>query len=359
MKEKKKLFFQIAANILLSALFLLYFGRNCSVRPAAYPCAYKEFLSGVIVLATVYFNVFVLVPRILSGLNFLRYTLLCFISIIVSTAAEMAMVYPQVIALLTRQFPVHFAYRYFFHAALLVMFRNIGINSFVFLFIALKNEMRLGRMRNGFWVKRHGSLVLTNSKNMLFEVPIDHVEYCEKCGNQTRFHLTDGNTGFLNCSLNDIASMMGRHGVQISRSIFVMLRHIAAFDPNKITLKKGNGETITLSISKAYATRVSQQLGSPLNTAENPEKPADEVLQDFPESPTTTDETLGPKPALIYAFIKESPLCSAEDIMAQTDLSRSSVAKYIARLKQQGLIEHVGANKTGGYRIVERLEMRD
>ncbi len=62
---------------------------------------------------------------------------------------------------------------------------------------------------------------------------------------------------------------------------------------------------------------------------------------------------MGKKPVLIYSFIADHPLCSTEDIMAKTSLSRSSVAKYIARLKQQGLIRHVGSNKTGGYEAVE------
>jgi len=40
-------------------------------------------------------------------------------------------------------------------------------------------------------------------------------------------------------------------------------------------------------------------------------------------------------------------------VIQHTSLSRSSVAKYIAKLKQQGLIRHVGSNKTGGYEAVE------
>ena len=66
-----------------------------------------------------------------------------------------------------------------------------------------------------------------------------------------------------------------------------------------------------------------------------------------------TGGTFGKKPMLIYAYIANNPLSSTEDIMTKTGLSRSSVAKYIAKLKQQGLIRHVGPNKTGGYVAVE------
>ncbi|MBR3571663.1 MAG: hypothetical protein IKN99_00190 [Bacteroidales bacterium] len=40
-------------------------------------------------------------------------------------------------------------------------------------------------------------------------------------------------------------------------------------------------------------------------------------------------------------------------VIQHTSLSRSSVAKYIAKFKKQGLIRHVGSNKTRGYRVVE------
>jgi DNA-binding LytR/AlgR family response regulator len=84
-------------------------------------------------------------------------------------------------------------------------------------------------MKSRFWVKHHGSLVLTNAKRMLFEVPVEHVKYCEKCGNQIRFYLVDGNSGYMNGTMRDIIVMMGKRGVQISRSAYVMLQHISDY----------------------------------------------------------------------------------------------------------------------------------
>ncbi|MBR3557401.1 MAG: winged helix-turn-helix transcriptional regulator [Bacteroidales bacterium] len=89
-----------------------------------------------------------------------------------------------------------------------------------------------------------------------------------------------------------------------------------------------------------------------MKPADNPDKSSDEK-QDNMAVVSRYNETMGRKPALIYSFIADHPLCSTEDIMTKTNLSRSSVAKYIAKLKQQGLIRHVGSNKTGGYEAAE------
>lgn len=63
--------------------------------------------------------------------------------------------------------------------------------------------------------------------------------------------------------------------------------------------------------------------------------------------------------AKIYSIISQKPDCKVKDIKKHVKLSTNSIYRYLSTLKQQGLIEHVGANKTGGYRVVERLEIID
>ena len=65
------------------------------------------------------------------------------------------------------------------------------------------------------------------------------------------------------------------------------------------------------------------------------------------------------KDKVIFQLVIENPGISAVQLASKSKLSQSTINRHIARLKQQGLIEHVGANKTGGYRVVERLEIRD
>ncbi|MBO6079542.1 MAG: helix-turn-helix domain-containing protein, partial [Bacteroidales bacterium] len=37
-----------------------------------------------------------------------------------------------------------------------------------------------------------------------------------------------------------------------------------------------------------------------------------------------------------------------------TKIPKSTVARYLKELQQNGLIEYVGSKKTGGYRVVEK-----
>ncbi|MBR0304489.1 MAG: MarR family transcriptional regulator [Bacteroidales bacterium] len=55
----------------------------------------------------------------------------------------------------------------------------------------------------------------------------------------------------------------------------------------------------------------------------------------------------------IFHYISKHPGCSAQDISKRMNVTHNTIYRQIARLKQQGLIEHVGANKTGGYEAVE------
>lgn len=352
MKGRKKSFSWFVVNILICGVFLVCFGGNCSLRTAAYPCAYKEYLSGVIVLVLIYLNVLMTIPRILSGFNHIRYLLLSAAMIATATICEMAMVYPQVIAIMTSQFPLHTAHLYFVEDSFFVLLRNFGIITFVFMIMFLRKEMRLGRMKNRFWLKHHGSLILTNTQQMLFEVPVDHVKYCEKCGNLIRFYLVDGKSGFMNCNMHDITGMMGKHGVQISRGAFVMLRHICKYDNETIIMEGYGKDPIKLKVTRAYSDRVNQRLTRYKKTTVTSYNPIG-TNQNHKAIMKKTGGTFGKKPMLIYAYIANNPLSSTEDIMTKTGLSRSSVAKYIAKLKQQGLIRHVGPNKTGGYVAVE------
>lgn len=333
--------------------YLFFFlGRNCYLRPGAYPLVYKEYLSGVIVLVMVYLNVLVIIPRILSGFNHTRCLSFSAATVVAATFCEMAMVYPQVIAIMTCQYSTHTAHLYFVEDSFLVLLRNVGIITFIFTIMALRCEMRMGRMKSRFWVKHHGSLVLTSIQRMLFEVPVYHVRYCEKCGNQIRFYLVDGNSGYMNGTMSDITGMMGKRGVQISRSTYVMLQHISDYTYDTLSVLGEGEETVTFKISNSYREHVHQRIAPFVKPADNPDKPTDEK-QDNMAVDSGHNGIMGKKPVLIYSFIADHPLCSTEDIMTKTNLSRSSVAKYIARLKKQGLIRHVGSNKTGGYEAVE------
>ncbi|MCL2131164.1 MAG: transcriptional regulator [Lentimicrobiaceae bacterium] len=54
----------------------------------------------------------------------------------------------------------------------------------------------------------------------------------------------------------------------------------------------------------------------------------------------------------IYAFIEQNPLVKIATIEEFTKKSDKTVRRYLKILKDNGLIEYIGSDKTGGYKIV-------
>ena len=340
---KRNTCFRIFAYVAISVAVILFFGRNCKMRMAAYPCMYKEYLSGVIVMAMACLCLFVIIPRILSG-HSIRKNMLFLLSVIfAATLAEMALVFPQVFALLLRQFSKDKAIFYFSVDSLFVLFRNTSIISFFFLYKLLRKEKSEKNQLLRLSVIQHRELALTDNRKV-FKAPIDTIVFCEQVQNYARFHLSDGGIGYLHCTLSEITALLDDFGVRVSRSVYVMLDKILSYDGTVIIVK--GKEVITFKVTDSYRETVSARMSQLDNVRQNP----------VPAVASDKSVTVGAsnqQQISIQTFIRENPRCSEKNIMQHTGLSRSSVAKYIAKLKQQGLIRHVGSNKTGGYVAAE------
>jgi predicted HTH transcriptional regulator len=65
-------------------------------------------------------------------------------------------------------------------------------------------------------------------------------------------------------------------------------------------------------------------------------------------------EKLNRELVIIYDFIKENPLAKTPAIEQFNKKSNATIERYLKILKDNGLIEYVGSDKTGGYRIVKK-----
>jgi predicted HTH transcriptional regulator len=57
---------------------------------------------------------------------------------------------------------------------------------------------------------------------------------------------------------------------------------------------------------------------------------------------------------IMYDFIRKNPLVKTTTIEQFSNKSNATVERYLKILKDNGLIEYVGSNKTGGYRVVTK-----
>ena len=58
----------------------------------------------------------------------------------------------------------------------------------------------------------------------------------------------------------------------------------------------------------------------------------------------------------VLQYICKHPGCKSAEISAKTKLSSRTVERCISELKKQGLIEHTGSKKWGGYKAIENEE---
>ena len=56
----------------------------------------------------------------------------------------------------------------------------------------------------------------------------------------------------------------------------------------------------------------------------------------------------------VFSYINDHPFVKIDSIMKQTQKSDKTVRRYLKMLKDNGSIEYVGSNKTGGYRVVTK-----
>lgn len=54
----------------------------------------------------------------------------------------------------------------------------------------------------------------------------------------------------------------------------------------------------------------------------------------------------------IVAFVGTNPGCKMSEIQDEIGKSLASVKRYVQLLRENGIIEHVGSPKTGGYRLL-------
>lgn len=291
----------IILQLLLCACIVVFFGRNSLLRPAAYPCLYKEYLSGLIVVSLLYLNALVVFPHVLGRYGAIFYVFLSIAITIIATLMEFFMVFPQIRLFIPLGFTAKQARLLLLNDFALMFMRNTAFWLASFFVCELKTLYSLHKEQEMNLLRLDNKIIVKNHKNNAFAINVTDIDRCVQNGNYTTITLKNGNEYYHYGSLNNLQNMLGEEFDKISRN----------------TLVRKERKTNQL---------VKSSTGMFIN---------------------------GKKQEKVYKYIASHPNCRAPEIIGKTKLNKSMVFRIIARLKQQGLIEHVGSNKTGGYRVVE------
>lgn len=188
-------------------------------------------------------------------------------------------------------------------------------------------------------------------------IPIDDIFYCLQQRNFTEFRTLQNGKYTRLGSMRHLEQLFGEEEfVRITTTVLVPYRSIESCQGNLVVLKKMPWEEAptTFRLEPKTQAQVAEKIAAFLQ--EFRPKPEDNDIPQKPARPKTKRKPTTPpeeKIQEVLACIEQHPNSSTVDIVAATGFSLSTVERSIVELKKQGLIEHSGSKKWGGYKIVE------
>ena len=337
---------------LLSVSVVLFFGKFCVLRPYDSQHPYKEYLSGLIVLALVGVNV------LLFRLNYgkgrqKQYFLWTFLSIVAALLAEMLMVGVDIFPKMSAQFPRSSAMAFLAVDVLYVFLRDAA---FALLAATLQTtQYYRRRFSDSEAVMLHefkrieaedlktGDIVVAN---------IADVSYVMQSENYSYLYLSTGSVLCRHGSLKSIAELLcPLYAAQISRKVLVFYDHVSKYSQTGVVVKSAK-EDVILPLSENYAAKALVQLEQHVEKKmkKSRRKSSREAV---PSGETAAMEKIEQYRTSILHFIMENPGCSASEVKKNRSISQSTVNRILAQLKKEGLIEYRGSKKYGGYVVVD------
>ena len=351
MKQQKTIV-TILLNILFCAALLWFFSRNAFLRPFLGSTG-REALSGVMLLATLYANYYILYPKLYRG-HMSLYWLLVVIACFVIGGVELAIGYPFIVKCNALAIQEYGSFYFFSKRLLFVFSRNLAFNLFAYVLRERKQLQQSLETESKVVYQFARMLDVCNDQNDCQHIPIDKVLYCKKNGNETEIHTVDGIKYTRYCTIKYLEQHLGdKEFIRISASVIVPYQYIASCDGKAVTLKN--------------LTRSEASLSFPLDAKRAPQIAADideymhADIEEKKELQPESEEEKGkkgpsapPKEKLdaVLNYIKEHPGCRSTELISHTSYSQTTMDRCLFELKKKGLIEYTGSKKRGGYFIL-------
>ena len=352
-------FWNVVGHAAFCVFLIIFFGRNCQLRPAAFGALYKEYFSGLILLAMVYANYLFLIPNLFLKRKHTLFWLLALTTVIVSGIMEMVMVSPNIQQCFLGE-NGRIPFGEWFHYLSLVVFRNFSFFCFFFMLRVFEHERRQNRELCQA-VRKNDLVDARDNDNRYTTVPADSIFYCEQKENYTHIYDVQGNSFSRYCSLTNFAELWGKDlCLRISKRHLVARKYIQSLSPKQITLySESTGKSITLPVSPNIEEDVAQVIANmkiPTSKTNIEEIPS---MASLPQEKSIEPDDMGKKARTIYEYIKENPNCRKNEIIADLHFSEGTVTRYLSLLKDKELVQFNGNWKTGGYKAVNNPPEED
>ena len=345
----------ILLNVLCCAITIWFFTHYSVLRPYA-GSFFKEFLCALFMIGPLYVNYFLLFPRIYQNKSHLLYWIAVVLFAIISGIVDMAIAYPYIASCNANLIQIVGFFTFVSTHLFFTIGRNLALNFFPYLFRERQHlRQSLDKEREIVYERVRMLDVTDKSSNIQF-VSIDEIFYCQQQRNFTVIYTVQNKSYTRLGSMKHLEQLFGEEAfIRITTTLLVPFQYIQSCQDNVVVMGKMPWEKNPTAFQLEPKTR-----------AEITERIAEfmrlkDVVSGGKEGADTSVSTVGKrKPATppdekireVLSYIENHANCNSADIIAGTKYSLSTVERCLSELRKQGLIEHTGSKKSGGYRTV-------
>ena len=350
MKQPKTIV-AILLNFLFCVALLRFYSRNAYLRPYA-GSTLKESLTGLLLLASLYVNYYLLYPLLVERRHSRTlYWLALVVMVIVFAVLELAIAYPHIMysnGLIIEQ--VGF-YSFFSSLLFVVCGRNLFFNFFPYM-LRERKQLQQSLDEEVRIVYQYARMLdVCDDKNNCQHIPVDNILYCKKNGNETEIHTVDGIKYTRYCTLKYLEQHLGnKEFIRISSSVIVPLQYIVSCDGKAVALKYklSTGTPLAFKLDSKRAPQIAAAINEYLRR-DIEEK--ESVQLESGEEKGKKGPSIPPKEKLdaVFNYIKDHPGCRSTELLSHTSFSQTTMDRCLFELKKEGLIEYTGSKKSGGY----------
>lgn len=346
-RSQKIVFWQIVFSI----VFYYFFTKNSFLRPSAEPM--MECIIALMLISSMAINYWTVYP-VFHNKKTAFFYFLSILEIIIITIVEFSITIGNQIAVYSKIANVE-RKQIFWTLFFNLFYRNGGLICFAGL-MAYTTELKIRLFEKDYKLLKlkHQLLVHSLSKShSSYLLDVDRVCYIQQNQNYSRFITFDGHIFSRRGTLRDVQDLFRSEDfLRISKNTMVRSSSIISCKDNKVSIRMGDAqEPVLLSIGASYAPDVLPFIEHALLSTENNQSETDDAKQDPASSLLVTSS----KSMVIYQYITEHPKCKLSDIVKNTKISKSTVARHIQTLQKNGLVRYLGNRRTGGYLISEMV----
>ncbi len=340
-------------------LIIFHFFMNHSIlRPFCIHHAYKELIVVGIIIIAVYFNYFILIPKLFLKGEVILFFSLAILSIVLTAVVELCIVQSDIRHCFSGMTPSEYN-SYLISLLILITFRNSGFFILFFLFRIYRHIEEVLLQNQRTFADKMKQIGISTSANKEVLVALKDITYLECERNKTTFYLINGRSYSQYSSLIDMEEIIPKNlYVRVNRSTILMYKYVVSFTDSMVNIKVDKeGELKSFKISNTNKENVLRFINlhfEKKNSATKSKKTKKKVVQKAKQENfgVKRDKTFGvtKKTAPILEEIVRNPGQNATALAVHfPNITKRTIENYIRELRDLDLIVYEGSPRKGGY----------